>query len=257
LQYRVVKIRPNSTDLKSLTILLAGMLVFNVGKTSAATLFNETFEGYTSFPTENPTGYFPPDMVNMGIPEFSEGASEFWFGARFGGSGSIDADLAIQQYGGGANETHVGRVSHDAGMVLRIDTTGYENVNLSFIWRTFQAESPDRFTVGYHVGDDLGFAPVGPNRFLTLTSGPGAWSSGWTQLLSGSAGSTWRSKSSVLPSDAGPIYVAFWMNNGHGDFGKFDNILITATPIEVPEPTAFALVALGAVSLVARKKSRQ
>lgn len=195
-------------------------------------------------------------MVNPGIAEISEGADEFWHGVRFQGSGSIDADLAVQQYGGGANETHVGRVSHDSGMVLRIDTTGYENVSLSFNWRTFQAESPDKFTVGYHLGDNLGFTTSGANRYLTLTSGAGAWSTGWTQLLSGSAGSAWKTKTSTLPSDAGPIYIAFWMNNGHGDFGKFDNILITATPISIPEPTVLALALVGGVAFVARCRSK-
>lgn len=242
-------------------LLASGVLVFQLStvNSSGVTLFNETFEGYTSFPSENPTGYNPPDMVNMGIAEISEGASEFWYGVRFQNvvSESIESDLAVQQYGGGLNETHVGRVAHDAGMVLRIDTTGYQNVNLSFLWRTFQAESPDRFTVGYHIGDNLGFTTSGPNRFLNLSSGPNSWSSGWTQLLSGTAGDAWRSKTSALPSNAGPIYVAFWLNDGHGDYGKFDNILITATPINVPEPTALALGLIGVAALAARKKFNQ
>lgn len=230
-------------------------LALSSANSSSATLFNETFEGYTSFPTENPVGYSPGDFVNMGIADISEGASEFWYGARFQNVGeSILDDIAVQQYGGGLNETHVGRVAHDAGMVLRIDTTGYQNVNLSFLWRTFQAESPDRFTVGYHIGDNLGFATSGPNRFLNLSTGPGAWATSWTQLLSGTAGDAWRSKSTTLPSNAGPIYVAFWLNDGHGDYGKFDNILITANPIAVPEPTVLALGLVGVAALAARKK---
>jgi hypothetical protein len=230
-------------------------LQLSTANSSAVTLFNETFEGYTSFPTENPVGYSPGDFVNMGIADISEGASEFWYGARFQNVGeSILDDIAVQQYGGGLNETHVGRVAHDAGMVLRIDTTGYQNVNLSFLWRTFQAESPDRFTVGYHIGDNLGFTTSGPDRFLNLSTGPGSWSSGWTQLLSGTAGDAWRTKSTTLPSNAGAIYVAFWLNDGHGDYGKFDNILITATPINVPEPTILALGLFGVAALAARKK---
>ncbi len=241
-------------------MLACGVLALHLStaNSSAITLFNETFEGYTSFPAENPTGYNPPDMVNMGIAEISEGASEFWYGVRFQNvSDPINDDLAVQQYGGGLNETHVGRVAHDAGMVLRIDTTGYQNVNLSFLWRTFQAESPDRFTVGYHLGDNLGFTTSGPNRFLNLSTGPGAWSSGWTQLLSGMAGDDWRTKNSTLPSNAGPIYVAFWLNNGHGDYGKFDNILITANPIVVPEPTVLALGFFGVAALLTRKNLRR
>ncbi len=75
---------------------------------------------------------------------------------------------------GELNETHVGRIPHDVDMIVRIDNVGYENVNLPFLWRTFQAESPYRFTVGYHIGDNLGFATSGPNRFINLSTGPGS-----------------------------------------------------------------------------------
>lgn len=122
--------------------LIGGILVLHQSASNgmATTLFNETFEGYTSF-LENPTGYNPPDMVNPGVAEISEGASEFWYGIRFQGSGSIDADLAIQRYGGGANETHTGRVSHDSGMVLRIDTTDMRTSTFH-LTGFVQAESP-------------------------------------------------------------------------------------------------------------------
>ena len=72
--------------------------------------------------------------------------------------------------------------------------------------------------------------------------------------MSGTAGDNWRTKNTTLPSDAGPIFVAFWLNDGHGDYGKFDNILITANPISVPEPTILAFGLLGVEALVARKK---
>jgi hypothetical protein len=249
----------NCTHIHKVILILAGgmLAIIPTSNSAAATLFNETFEGYTSFPTENPPGYNPPDMVNLGIPEISEGASEFWYGVRFGGSGPIEPNLVVQEFGGYANQSHVARFAHDTGIVLRIDTTGYTDVNLSFLWRMFEADSPDRFTVGYHLGDDLGFSTSGTNRYLNLTSGAGAWSAGWTQLLSGNAGVNWSSRTSVLPSDAGPIYVAFWLNDGHDDYGKLDNILITANPISVPEPTTVALGLLGVVTLVSRRRFKR
>jgi hypothetical protein len=254
-----VKTRTFQSVQKQTQAILIGLILTQISCTSshALTLFYENFEGYTNFPTENPTGYNPPDMVNMGIAEISEGANEFWYGVGFETSGSINNALAVQQYGGGFNETHVGRVSHDAGMVLRIDTSGYQNVSLSFLWRTFQAETPDRFKVGYHIGDDLGFSTAGANRFLSLTSGPGSWANGWTQLLSGSSSTDWKSKTSLLPSNAGPIYIAFWMDNGSGDYGKFDEILITGTPINVPEPTSLAVLIVGGLAAIVIRKARR
>ena len=246
----------NSHIYRSMLTLVGGILAFHLStaNSSAVVLFNETFEGYTSFPTEDPPGYVPPDMVNLGIPEISEGSSEFWYGVRFQASGPIDNNLVVQEFGGIGNQTHVARFAHDSGIVLRIDTTGYSDVNLSFMWRMFEASTPDRFTAGYHIGDDLGFSTSGPNRYLNLTSGPNAWATGWTQLLSGNAGNTWSTRNSTLPSDAGPIYVAFWLNDGHDDYGKLDNILITANPIVVPEPTTLALGVIGVVALAARRK---
>jgi hypothetical protein len=236
-----------------LDALLGCALVLSLSTTLSRgqNLFSESFDGYTSFPNQIPSG----DYVNPGIPQIAEGADEFWYGVRFqSGTGTIDSDLAVQKVGGAGNNTPVGRFEDDAGLVLRVDTTGYENVNLSFDWRTFLAETSDRFTVGYHVGDDLGFATSGPDRYRTLTSGSGSWNSGWTHLLSSSATNSFQSASFALPDNAGPVYVAFWMNNGEGDYGKVDNVLITGT-LMIPEPATASLMALaGAALLVSRRR---
>jgi hypothetical protein len=229
---------------------LAVTLFASMNASRAQALFDETFDGYTSFPNQNPHA----DWVNPGIPEISEGADEFWYGVRFlaPDDGTINQDLAVQEFGGSGNSTPVGRMEDNAGLVLRVDTTGYENVNLAFIWRTFLAESGDRLRVGYYVGDDLGF-DTGANRFLDLT---GAWSS-WTQLMSASASSSFQSESFALPDNAGPVYVAFWLKNGEGDFGKVDNVLITGTLL-IPEPSVVSLLlGGGAAFLAARHRRRQ
>jgi hypothetical protein len=217
-------------------LVAVGLAVAAVRSQGAGPLFSETFNGYTNFPSQIPSG----DYVNPGLPVVSEGANAFWYGVRFQtGTGTIDSDLAVQKVGGSGDATPVGRFEDDAGLVLRIDTTGYENVNLAFDWRTFLAESSDRFTVGYHVGDDLGF-DTSANRYRDLT---GTWPTSWTQLLSASASNAFSSENFALPSNAGPIYVAFWMNNGEGDYGKLDNVLITGT-LSIPEPGSTALAAL-------------
>lgn len=222
--------------------------------TTPTTLFNENFDGYTSFPNQIPIG----DRVNRGIPNISEGASEFWYAARFeaphGRGGTIDSDLAVQKFGGFSPYNNpVARFEDDAGLVLRIDTTGYLNVNLSFIWRTFLAERSDRFVVGYHIGDDLGF-DTSANRILNLQTGTGCWGEGWVQLMRESSCNSFQNESFLLPGNAGPVFVAFWLDGGEGDYGKLDNVAITATP--VPEPTVLTLVLFTLTAGVVGRKFR-
>jgi hypothetical protein len=231
--------------------------------TTPVTLFNENFNGYTNFPNQRPVG----DNVNFGIPSMSEGASEFWYASRFefphghgdsehgsvhGHGGTIDSDLAVQKFGGlSPYNNPVARFEDDAGIVLRIDTTGYQNVNLSFDWRTFLAGSRDQYVVGYHIGDNLGF-DTSVNRFLNLQTGPRSWEEGWVELMRKPRCNLFHGENFSLPENAGPIYVAFWLNGGEGDYGKLDNVLITAAPI--PEPAALTIVMFGIAMLAAGRK---
>ena len=243
---------------------LASLLPLQVS--AQVTLFNETFNGYTSFPDQVPSN----DYVNKGIPEITEGASELWFGARFqNGDGTINSDLFVQKFGDYAgynppsnpagNATPVARFEDDAGIILRIDTTGYTDITLDFDWRTFQTESGDKVTVGYYVGE-IGF-DTGANRFMDLTSsGPNSayqWSS-WTQLMrQGDTGYPFEHETFALSTaaNASVVYVAFWLDDGEGDYGKLDNVSITGTPLLIPEPTAMSLGLLGLALLVARRHS--
>jgi hypothetical protein len=241
-------------------------LHFSTADTSADTLFGETFDGYTSFPSQIPSN----DYVNKGIPEISEGADQLWFGARFQtGDGTVDSDLFVQKFGDWTgntpgsygNVTPVGRFEDDAGLILRINTAGYTEVTLDFDWRTFSTGSGDKVTVGYFVGE-VGFN-TGANRYMDLTTTGSnsayAWTS-WTQLMSKEDGGyPFDHETFTLSAadNAGTVYVAFWLNNGEGDYGKVDNVFITGNPIVVPEPTALSLGLIGILALVARRKLQQ
>ena len=43
------------------------------------------------------------------------------------------------------------------------------------------------------------------------------------------------------------VYIAFWLDNGEHDLGKFDNVLVQAEL--VPEPTTFVMAGIGAVGM--------
>ncbi len=260
--------------LAALSLLLGFSAANNA---QAVSLFSENFEGYTSFPTFDPF----LDPVNSGIAKLSEGAQQTWYGARFedtsSGNGtvsSIDGDLAVQKFGGlfTTNNTHTGRVADDAGMLFKISTVGYSSVNLNFDWRTFQSETTDRLVVGYHVGsiadfggDFAGSACAGNGEagcYADLRSGStsaaNAWTTGWTELMRVSSSNSWNAASFDLSAAAGnsEVYVAFWMDNGNGDYAKFDNVLVTATPVPEADTYAMLLAGLGLVGYTVSRRKR-
>lgn len=175
--------------------------VFHVATAGAAELFSEDFEGYTSFPTlvntfTVPSGGLPhggsvQERINLGIPRISEGAKGVWYGGRFEDVGSstssISDDLAVQNYGSinrpddpNANYTHVGRIQDDAGLLFKVSTAGFQAVNLSFAWRTYDVESSDFLRAGYRLTNPGFGTCVGEGSsgcFADLRTGTGAWGS--------------------------------------------------------------------------------
>lgn len=231
---------------------------------TAVTLFNETFDGYTSFPSQHPAG----DYINPGIARPSEGSDEIWYGIRLGppdSSASIDSDLAVQQCGddgggaagcnSGTNRTPVGRFEDDAGLVFQISTVGVTDALLEFDWRTFSTTKADKVRVGYFASATAlpfsGGAPGDVGGYLDARTGAFSWAN-WTELMRAGQQGSFKHEAFALPDEVAYLYVAFWIDDGEGDFGKIDNVLVSANA--VPEPGALALLALAGAARAARRR---
>ncbi|HEU4430491.1 MAG TPA: PEP-CTERM sorting domain-containing protein [Myxococcota bacterium] len=242
---------------RSWSFAAAFALALSAQSGSAVTLFSEDFDGYTSFPVQYPSG----DYVNPGLPNMAEGADETWYGARFegllGGTPlSIDSDLAVQRFGdsfdgtGPGNQTPVGRFEDDAGLILQVSTVSFTSAMLEFDWRTFSTSTSDLVRVGYFASaTPIPFTLYSGSHYLDARTGPYAWSN-WTELMVDGQQGTFEHESFSLPTGVAYLYVALWMDDGEGDFGKLDNVVVTA----LPEPTTGLLLALGLAGVAARRR---
>lgn len=223
--------------------LAVGGLCVGATGAGAATLFAEDFNGYTSFPAQDPFG----DPVNPGLPSIPEGADEQWYGIRFADpqDGTIDQDLAVQRIGGGPNLTPVGRFEDEAGLAFQVNTIGMTSSTLDFDWRTFSASGADRLRAGYFVGDIPAFAT---SNYFDARSTPYAWAN-WTPLLSGK-NDVFQHATYALPANQASVWVVFWLDNGEGDYGKIDNVVVTA----VPEPSTVLLLSAAGAFLALRRR---
>jgi hypothetical protein len=233
-------------------------------------LVDESFDGYTYFPDEKPDN----DPVNFGVPLQSEGAdSALWMGARMEAfdNNPIYEDIGVQSIGGSGNNTPVGRMGDDAGLVLRVDLTGMTNMTLDFDWRTFRVDSSDRLVVAYYVGDGTEFQVEGlgtPNNIydwyndddlgggvMDLSGGlANSWYvDNWVELMRVTGSNSFTHEHFDITFDDpsvedSVVYVAFWMDNGDDDFGKIDNVLVMADPL-VPEPSSMVLALMAVATL--------
>ncbi len=245
--------RVNPVRVAALAAFVA-VIIFNSAPARAVTLFHETFDGYWSFPAEEPQY----DPINPGLALKSEGADEFWYGGRFepGDNGSINSDLAVQKYGGSGNSSHTGRAEDDAGMLFNVSTLNLESVVLRFKWRTFMAGHGDKFRAGYFVGD----IDFGNSRFKNFVAEYGTdwWEDEWTEVASGRSDS-WQHVAVPLPLSEPSVWVAFWMDGGKYDYAKFDHIKVKGMEV-VPEPSSALIAAIGAAlcgGIALRRRGRK
>ncbi len=287
----------NKLRKQALVSCSALMLMGGVAVVQAASLFSETFDGVTSGYIIEGCGTGCSHSVQHGVPvtgggtTVSGGSDEDWYGVRFESVGntsaSIVADIGVQETGGSGDNTPVGLLSADAGIMFKLDASNYENLSLEFDWTTFRAGSGDKVTVGYFVGDLDGIHPDGMvDRTLdarnelhynfyetpTRTDLDGDWNwngdalldgnqGAWVELMnSGSASLDWHYNQSfdlALADGQSEVWVAFWLDNGNDDFGKIDNITVTADLSAVPVPAAVWLLGSGLLAFVgiARRKN--
>ncbi len=229
----------------SAAIAVTGLVLATGSSAMAAEmlLFSESFDNVTE-------GFSGHDPRRFGIPtSASFDTDENWYGARFEhpDGGSVAHDVGVQGYGGGGNNTQTGVVEDDAGLMFRIDASVYSNILLSFDWRTFSVGSHDRLRVGYFVGDITAGNAGFTDRQIDLrdtsqggTDGDFNWTEGWIELASFSPNNSFQTESFELTEAAGAaeVWIAFWLDGSEGDFGKIDNILVSADASPVPVPAA-------------------
>jgi hypothetical protein len=136
-------------------------------------------------------------------------------------------------------------VEDDSGIFFEINTAGYTNVSLDFDWLTRNAYGSDFVQVGYTTTDMSGYFTDGETNTIL---------SGFFTTFNLGTSDTWQSYSMDLP-DADSVWVFLALNDGEGNYGKFDNISVNGSP--VPIPGAVWLLGSGLVGLVGlRRKYR-
>jgi hypothetical protein len=139
-------------------------------------------------------------------------------------------------------------------MLFHVSTLGLVDATLDFDWRTFLAESSDRLKVGYYIGT-LTFDGNRLHDWYADFGQAGAenwWANNWTQLLSASASNSWNDETFPLPVGHADIWIAFWLDNGEGDFAKIDNVHVQGQLI--PEPSSWLLGILGVLGCVCLRR---
>ncbi len=265
---------------------------------AATVLLSETFDNATGpFPSVS-CGGFCTHKVDVGVAvtsasasgsgagsnDIATGADNDWYAGVFeqDDNGYVATDVGIQKTGGNGNNTHVGLAKDDSGLLISFDATGMENISLTFDWRTFKVGSLDEFVVGYFVGDltagktngfnsfrEINLSSTGNNSSAVGGAEDGAWNwnpinggntGDWNELLRGTKTNSWGTEtfSLDLADDQSEVWLAFWLDNGDNDIGKFDNVLVMGDAIPaVPVPAAVWLFGSGLLGLVgvARRKA--
>ena len=99
----------------------------------------------------------------------------------------------------------------DAAAIRSINTAGYKDIVLSYYRRTSSTGTGDLKKVEWRVGN----------------------AGAWTTVESTDPSSTWAQNTFNFPSTAdnqSEIQIRFWLDDGEGDYGFWDNVLVQGTP---------------------------
>lgn len=217
----------------------------------AVTLFEENFNSYAD------TAAFDAGITN---------GTSGWHGGQF--QAGVRPTLSnIGVVSGGPlvfGSGKVGWFADDAGILVELNTVGFDQVFLSFQWRTVNTNYGDAFKAGYYNGDidgDFGANNVAP---LYALHGPFWFNNSWTTIASGLVGGNgnWVTNY-ILPGGVEHLWLAFWFNDarlsGGWDcaYGVVDNITVTGNGNPIPEPATLLLFGsgmLGALGVSSRKR---
>lgn len=138
---------------------------------------------------------------------FNDGDYIGWSSAYFGDNGgTISDDIAVLS-NSTSYEGYSVRLEDDVAIYQNVSTVGKTNIQLKYCRRTQSVSGSDRLRIGWKTG---------------------AVSSTWadyTQLEAVSS-STWTCMTQNLPASAdnSSISIAFFLDNGEGDYGWVDNV---------------------------------
>jgi PEP-CTERM motif len=231
-----------SVQRSALAALLAGlMLPMFGGSAHAVVIYSDTFES-----TARST------LAQNAVPEVADYGSSGWYGVEFGSGAGVSGDATVtsESFFVPANDLRA-NMQRDSGFMLKLDTTGFSSVSLTLEWNTRGTDvTPDRFRIDYISSAAIdALVLANPHGFLDLT----AYTASLTNLFSSrnDSNSQFPAGPFALPTDVASLYVVLWMDDGSGDIGQFDNIVVSGElkPQPVPEPSALLYFAVGLLGL--------
>lgn len=118
------------------------------------------------------------------------------------------------------DNTHYAWMEDDAAIYKWINTTGYQNISLSYCARTYSLGGSDRLRTGWKTG-----------------SFSSNWA-GWAELEN-IIDSSWDCNSYNLGISAnnGGVWIAFYLDNGEYDRGLVDNVVVSGNTIPTTDTT--------------------
>jgi predicted ribosomally synthesized peptide with SipW-like signal peptide len=160
------------------------------------------------------TPELPPQPNTLFSDDFNDGDYIGWTTGYFETPDSNwDTDITVRTTG--AYEGQSLRMEDEAGIYQTIPTTDYKDIKVSYCRRTESIGGTDIFRIGWKVG-----------------SGSLDWSD-YTQFEGIQNNVSWNCVNFDLPASANDtsITIASYLDNGEGDYGWLDNVVVTGIPL--------------------------